>query len=122
MAMSSLPRSCGYQGCPRVVVGATRCPEHAVDNNRRTNTQARKVAYRMKVEQPWCTYCGTPGDPKDNPLTIDHIIPLIAGGSDARENKCVACRRCNSRKRDSVNAIEAIKRTASERSDDIAIG
>lgn len=121
MAMPSLPRSCGYPGCPRTVVGTARCPEHAVDNRRRTNYQARKVAYRMKLEQPWCTYCGTP-ETKDNPLTIDHIIPLIRGGSDARDNKCVACRRCNRRKSDAVNAIEAIKRTASETSNDVVVG
>jgi 5-methylcytosine-specific restriction endonuclease McrA len=65
----------------------------------------------MKAEQPWCTYCGSPAT-RGNDLTIDHIVPLTRGGTNRRENKTVACRRCNSRKRDAL--IEITPKTTTE--------
>lgn len=41
-----------------------------------------------------CAYCGDPA------TTVDHIVPVNAGGSDSWDNKCGACRSCNSSKRD----------------------
>jgi 5-methylcytosine-specific restriction endonuclease McrA len=118
----SLPRSCAYEGCPRTVVGAPRCPEHTIPASARSGTRARKLAHRMKIEQPWCSYCGSPAT-KGNDLTIDHIVPLSRGGTNRRENLTVACSRCNRAKSDGVAAVDAITRTASEKSnDDIAIG
>jgi 5-methylcytosine-specific restriction endonuclease McrA len=58
----------------------------------------------MKAEQPWCSSCGSPGTAA-NPLTIDHIIPLSRGGTNARENKMVLCYRCNRLKSDAITAI-----------------
>ena len=46
-----------------------------------------------------CQYCGKrPG--KDNPLTLDHIVPRAAGGTDRPDNIATACRRCNYAKGD----------------------
>lgn len=39
-----------------------------------------------------CAYCGKAAD------TIDHIIPLCRGGSNAFDNLVPACRRCNTKK------------------------
>jgi 5-methylcytosine-specific restriction endonuclease McrA len=55
----------------------------------------------MKQEQPWCTSCGSPGTAA-NPLTIDHIVPLSKGGTNARENLMVLCYRCNRLKSDAI--------------------
>lgn len=118
--MPSLPRSCSYPGCPHVVTGTSRCREHTVNNTQRTGSRARKVAYQMKVAQPWCSYCGTPGT-EHNPLTIDHVIPLSQGGSNARENKVVACYKCNRKKSDAVGAIEAVRRSAKAETNTINI-
>lgn len=41
-----------------------------------------------------CAYCGAEG----RPLTRDHIMPLVLGGSDSIENIAPACRPCNSEK------------------------
>ena len=46
-----------------------------------------------------CQYCGKrPG--KDNPLTLDHIVPRAAGGTDRPDNIVAACRKCNYAKGD----------------------
>jgi|GEM_PF-6863838 len=42
-----------------------------------------------------CTYCGSSDDP-----TIDHIVPLIRGGTNDFANLTPACRSCNSSKGD----------------------
>ena len=42
-----------------------------------------------------CEYCQTSRRLTGMPLVIDHIIPLAADGSDARENLAAACYRCN---------------------------
>jgi len=47
-----------------------------------------------------CVYCG---DTLER-LAIDHIIPFSRGGADAISNLTLACRRCNSRKRDKTAA------------------
>ena len=40
-----------------------------------------------------CAYCWFEAD-----LTEDHVIPLVAGGSNAIENILPACKYCNSKK------------------------
>lgn len=42
-----------------------------------------------------CARCGA-----TEKLTIDHIIPMIRGGSDDLSNLQILCKRCNSSKRD----------------------
>lgn len=41
-----------------------------------------------------CFYCGMPGE------VWDHSVPLAKGGSNAPENLCRSCRKCNASKRD----------------------
>ena len=38
-----------------------------------------------------CVHCG-----RDSDLTLDHIVPRAAGGTNAVTNLVTACRRCNS--------------------------
>ncbi len=48
-----------------------------------------------------CHYCHAPLDPYgDNAWTLDHVIPLAAGGANTRQNVVIACRACNLAKRD----------------------
>jgi len=44
-----------------------------------------------------CAVCGTTGD-TGNPLTVDHLVPKAAGGSDDPGNLRTLCRRHNSAK------------------------
>ena len=41
-----------------------------------------------------CRYCRS----ADNPLTIDHVVPVALGGSDAPSNLVAACKDCNAGK------------------------
>lgn len=43
-----------------------------------------------------CQYCGA----SNRPLTIDHVVPKLRGGTDSWENLVCACDRCNNRKGD----------------------
>jgi 5-methylcytosine-specific restriction endonuclease McrA len=42
-----------------------------------------------------CAYCN-----QKRPLTADHVVPLIAGGSNNIDNIVPACKSCNSSKQD----------------------
>ena len=42
-----------------------------------------------------CAYCHTTEPNTGQPMTVDHIIPQVQGGSTTFENLCFACRRCN---------------------------
>lgn len=42
-----------------------------------------------------CAYCGCEG-----PMTIDHLVPVMAGGEHVVENVVPACLSCNSKKND----------------------
>lgn len=48
----------------------------------------------LKRDDHTCQYCGNHAE------TVDHIVPLAAGGSSEPDNLCAACGSCNSSKRD----------------------
>jgi hypothetical protein len=48
-----------------------------------------------------CTYCKRMteiGVRESHGATLDHVVPVIAGGSDDFPNMALACRRCNTKK------------------------
>ena len=53
------------------------------------------AALRLKLlhEYAQCAHCEA-----ENDLTIDHVLPLLHGGTSAEENLQVLCRSCNSKK------------------------
>jgi 5-methylcytosine-specific restriction endonuclease McrA len=72
---------------------------------RRAADRARKAAWApqwgeiralvLSVYEPSCVYCGA-----DNPTSVDHVVPVAAGGVTDLSNLVPACSRCNSSKRD----------------------
>lgn len=60
---------------------------------------ADDIAAKLHKQNNHCFWCD--GDMADQP-TIDHYIPLSKGGSNFPENIVMACRSCNSSKRDKM--------------------
>ena len=54
-----------------------------------------------------CSYCRSPVI-VGIPMVIDHILPLVAGGSSSFDNLCLACYRCNERKGKRINDIDPL--------------
>jgi 5-methylcytosine-specific restriction endonuclease McrA len=57
-----------------------------------SNKARARMLNRWKTQHTTCTYCDQPAD------TIDHVIPLVRGGTNHEGNLTPACRRCNSSK------------------------
>lgn len=67
------------------------------------------MAWLESLDEPLCTYCGKPAD------TIDHIIPIIKGGTSDRENLTPACMDCNRKKR--AMSVEAFLKIMEKETD-----
>ena len=52
---------------------------------------------RLRLSRKTCPLCGVRFEAA-NPATVDHVIPLAAGGTHTRDNLRVCCRSCNSRR------------------------
>lgn len=44
-----------------------------------------------------CHYCGRSFPPEE--LTMDHLVPIIRGGTSSRGNVVPACKECNNKKK-----------------------
>lgn len=49
---------------------------------------------RLSEFNGWCPYCGESG----NKLSVDHVVPICKGGTNAIENLIPCCRPCNNKK------------------------
>jgi len=68
---------------------------------RREREKAREIRksrwWKNRVAQGRCHYCGGTFPPSE--LTMDHLVPVVRGGTSTRGNLVPACRECNSRKK-----------------------
>ncbi len=55
----------------------------------------RQLLRRWRLQGLPCHYCGKP-----KADTVDHVVPLVRGGTNYEGNLVPACRSCNSRKQD----------------------
>ncbi len=65
-----------------------------------------------------CPRCGVlMGVGKRNPagVTVDHILPLVLGGTNTPENLVAICRRCNSRGGAALSNVRQANRRARRR-------
>lgn len=102
--------------CGRLTRNPSRCDEHQAawqarqDQLRGSSTQrgygaqwrrraATIIALHRNQYGDWCPGWKTEPHPAQV-LTVDHITPKSAGGTDSPENLQVLCRSCNSRKHD----------------------
>jgi hypothetical protein len=64
-----------------------------------------KTKIRQKAKNR-CGYCLTPQEIVSMPLEIEHINPIVEGGTDEEENLWLACRNCNGFKHIKTHAID----------------
>jgi 5-methylcytosine-specific restriction endonuclease McrA len=65
----------------------------------------REKARQLRASQWWknrlakgiCHWCGKSFHPGE--LTMDHIVPVIRGGTSSRGNVVPSCKECNNRKK-----------------------
>lgn len=62
----------------------------------RADARRRLVELCVERDGPGCFYCKV--DLMDDEVTLDHYIPLAAGGTWDVENLRIACQPCNNRK------------------------
>lgn len=58
-----------------------------------------------------CEYCGAPEAIFNSPFEVEHIEPLVRGGSDEESNLALACRSCNLHKADALDAPDPVTQT-----------
>lgn len=68
-----------------------RARQHAASG---THTIA-DVELQLRTQNGLCWWCGKPHGEK---YEVDHRVPLARGGSDAPENLCITCQKCNREK------------------------
>ena len=81
--------------CHKCSIRVARLREQArpTRSERGYDAEWRRLSKLLRSLQPFCSICKTTKD-----LTVDHIVPLSAGGSTVISNLQVLCRKCNSRK------------------------
>jgi 5-methylcytosine-specific restriction protein A len=97
-----LPHGCAKPGCPELVRGAARCPEHTralraeIDSTRpcaaRRGYDAawRRLRLAHLRRRPTCAFCEVDG--RTTPATdVDHVIPLARGGTNTPRNLQSLC-------------------------------
>lgn len=67
-----------------------------------------------------CQYCGA--EVGEGALTIEHMVPIMQGGSSTKENVTAICKKCNDAKNDKLPGGQKHKRAIIEVYRDYAIG
>lgn len=103
------PRACAVPGCPALVEGGARCPDHAravareVDSLRGSAARRgyghrwRQIRFAFLRRNPLCAACLREGR-SVAAVDVDHVVPRSRGGTDAESNLAALCHRCHSSK------------------------
>lgn len=75
----------------------TSSPEHVRREKEKARALRKTQWWRRQIAGGVCRYCGGRFRPED--LTMDHIVPLIRGGSSTRGNVAPSCKDCNNKKK-----------------------
>ena len=78
------------------VMLVTRTNERRIRPTNRVTWRKGLKRCLMRRQDNTCTYCGHPR--RATSMDIDHIIPVVRGGSNDKSNLQVICRPCNQRK------------------------
>lgn len=84
----------------------TRCQACAIIKSAERNARRPQykdgwasVSKKLRDEQPWCSICGLP-EKLNDPLQVDHIVPVAQGGTNDESNLQVVHRSYNAAKKD----------------------
>ena len=72
--------------------------EHMVRQKNKARELRRSQWWKNRLGEGNCYYCERRFQPSE--LTMDHVVPIVRGGSSARSNVVPCCKECNTRKRD----------------------
>ncbi|HSW65140.1 MAG TPA: HNH endonuclease [Dissulfurispiraceae bacterium] len=76
-------------------------PERSDEDVKRERHRARELRqsawWKQKLARGICYYCNAKVPPSE--LTMDHIVPLIRGGTSTKNNIVTACKECNNKKK-----------------------
>jgi 5-methylcytosine-specific restriction endonuclease McrA len=79
------------------------------ESAKREREKARAIRksswWTNQLSKPVCYYCEIEISRKD--VTMDHIVPISRGGKSTRSNIVLACKSCNTQKKD-MTAFELI--------------
>jgi 5-methylcytosine-specific restriction endonuclease McrA len=74
---------------------------------RRGDLSAAKLRRRVEKRANWrCEYCHAPQRVSGYRFHLEHIVPIAQGGSDAPDNRALACATCNLAKADRTAGID----------------
>jgi hypothetical protein len=93
-------RACANQACVNAWQGRTRSDDDPIrqyyERDRSapglTRTERARLLQRWKQQGRRCAYCPSLA------TTVDHVVPLVRGGTNYEGNLAPACRPCNSSK------------------------
>lgn len=87
---------CGNDLSSSPVSFSGEAPARILAGTKRKAMQPGKLRKRfMEMLQEQCGLCAYCGVDLEYNFHLDHIIPLCVGGSNLRENLCLACAKCN---------------------------
>jgi len=74
-------------------------------------TQRRKISAQLQTQirqaaRYLCEYCHTDERWQYVAFTVDHVIPVQAGGANTLDNYALACFHCNRRKADKTTVLD----------------
>ena len=72
--------------------------EHVAREKGRARDLRRSQWWKRRLGHGRCHYCGRSTPPRE--LTMDHVVPIVRGGTSGKGNVVPCCKECNSRKRD----------------------
>lgn len=80
---------------------ASRAAHNSRKGRESLSKRLGKVARQIKARDGHkCVYCGATKESSGAHLHLDHLTPKSQGGPDTAENLVLACRRCNTSRKD----------------------
>lgn len=81
--------------------------EHVAKERARARELRQSQWWRQQIGMGVCYHCQ--GTFKKEELTMDHLIPVVRGGTSSKNNVVVACKPCNSAKGNLTRAELAMR-------------